>query len=99
MSDLISRKEAMEALANLTCFGIEEIKVQCEASVADSEGWIGGIRDAVIELEALPSSEPERKKGRWIDVTEIIGFPDFKCSVCQSKSGSLWMNFCPNCGR
>jgi len=40
----------------------------------------------------------ERKKGRWIDVTERIGFPEFKCSVCQSKSGSIWMNFCPNCG-
>ena len=65
MSDYISRQDAIEAIANLTCFGIEEIKVQCEASVADSEGWLGSIRDAVIELEDLPSAEPEFEEFEW----------------------------------
>lgn len=40
----------------------------------------------------------EQKKGTWIDTTEVIGFPSCKCSVCGSKAGMKWMNFCPNCG-
>ena len=31
----------------------------CEASIADSEGWAGGILDYMGELEDLPSAQPE----------------------------------------
>lgn len=99
MSDLISRKDAIEAIANLTCFGIEEIKVQCDKSVADSEGWLGGLRDAVIEIEALPSVEPEHKKGKWNNYKD-----EHCCSVCQSVviqenwDDDIRYDYCPYCG-
>ena len=87
MSDLIDRQKAIEALG--------------EKPVGETD-WDLGCRnqwewDTEI-LRTIPSAEPERKKGKWIDVTEIIGFPESKCSVCQLKSGNFWMNFCPNCG-
>lgn len=69
MNDLIEREKAIEALVNLTCFGIEEMDNLCNASVADSEGWIGGVRDSIREIETIPSAEPERKTGEWIPFT------------------------------
>ena len=47
----------------------------------------------------LPSAQPERKTGKWID-NDKINFP--QCSECgmwidvMQQSGE--MNFCPNCG-
>ena len=100
MSDLIRREDAIEALVNLTCFGIEEIKAQCDKSVADNEGWLGGILEAVTELEALPSAEPERKKGKWIDGKPYVNSHWKVCSVCHESapesSGGYY--FCPICG-
>jgi hypothetical protein len=49
----------------------------------------------------LPSVEPERPKGRWIESLVIQGeafaLYDYTCPVCSivSNRGS---NFCPNCG-
>ena len=52
-------------------------------------------------LSELPSAQPERKKGQWIDHEIDKDFA--KCSEC----GSCWewgfvkncnMSFCPNCG-
>ena len=101
MSDLISRQKAIEALANLTCVGIEEIKAQCDRSVADSEGWLGGIRDAALELEALPSAEPERKKGVWTgDCCSCCGVSKYNyIKMVDDECGPFgtW-NFCPHCG-
>ena len=103
MSDIISRQNAIDALVNLTCYGIEEMRTLCDASVADSEGWLGGIRDAVDEIEALPSAEPERKKGRWIYDTERVWhdggiYVQYHCSECRFQIiGSLY-NYCPCCG-
>lgn len=86
MSDFINREKALEAIANLTCFGIEEIKAQCNTSVSDSEDdWLSGIRDAVIELESLPTVELEQKKGHWVKVGGYFtpgGDPVWKCSEC-----------------
>lgn len=101
MSDLIKREDAINALVNLTCYGIEEMRTLCDASVADSEGWLGGIRDAVDEIEALPSAEPERKTGVWISVESNT--VNGRCSVCGYES-HLYENdvygehYCPNCG-
>lgn len=57
-----------------------------------------------IEKHRQPTIEPERKKGRWVDVTD--GICVWKvCDQCGEKP--LWnewktdrdlSNFCPNCG-
>lgn len=114
MSDLIRREDAIDALVNLTCYGVEEIENLCNASVADSEGWLGGIRDAVTELESLPSAEPERKKGEWIEISWSEPDPNVcctsysiqsaKCSICGKYHTTPYLHslvyfpYCPNCG-
>lgn len=98
MSNLISREDAINALVNLTCYGIEEMRNLCESSVADSEGWLGGIRDAVDEIETLPSAEPERTaKVKRCSFGEYLTYDfDGQCD-CGKWVDSLW-NYCPSCG-
>lgn len=52
-------------------------------------------------VKALPSAQPERKRGRWIKVNGTA----INCSACHRCSWSLSFddtvrrfNFCPNCG-
>ena len=49
------------------------------------------------QIKALPSTQPERKTGRWIDITKCGGASFWKCSEC----GELFLEdfyYCPNCG-
>lgn len=101
--DLIKRQDAIDALENHACYGIEELENLCNASVADSEGWLGGIRDAIREIEAVPSAEPERKKGEWVYDGIRGRFPACKCSICGHYENADWAllqgaNYCPHCG-
>ena len=93
MSDLIDRQALCDDLRE---YKVHPVPVSSDES--EVKGYNDGIDLAISVIAEFPSTEPERKKGEWIDVTERIGFPECKCSVCQSKSGSIWMNFCPNCG-
>lgn len=52
---------------------------------------------AKLRLEALPSAQPERKKGRWIDKSNGIEGAWNYCSVCGEQAIDLY-DFCPNCG-
>ena len=54
--------------------------------------WLDCAVDAVM---ALPSAQPERKKGKWILRTFNI-----RCSNCDKVfSDNLYpANYCPNCG-
>lgn len=53
-------------------------------------------------IEALPSVQPERKRGRWIPVTNGRG--GHECSLCHTyapsfQTGDEWLtDYCPNCG-
>ena len=44
-------------------------------------------------LRALPSVQPERKKGKWIDDGDCL-----ICSCCKKAYTFSGSNFCPNCG-
>lgn len=58
------------------------------------------------EIMALPSAQPERKRGRW-NITDAYPHNVY-CSECYTRfaqthwavweDGSLPRNFCPNCG-
>ena len=62
------------------------------------------------ELEALPSAEPKRKTGEWLekDVCETKGqieeWQSAKCSVCGKYHTTPYLYsfdnypYCPNCG-
>ena len=66
-----------------------------DADYDDGEFWAYSKR----QIEAAPTIEPERKKGKW--EYGVI------CSICGERcdyhlSGDTWIdelaNFCPNCG-
>lgn len=94
MSDLIRREDALDA------FGLSE---KTRKYGGDHSGYdtrmLYEIQDV---LESLPSAEPERRKGEWIDTTcKHI----YKCSNCGNfldfngvNAGRGDANFCPNCG-
>lgn len=69
--DTISRAEAIDALR--TCYETETI------SMDDGDEYIN-YGDAVAEIEQLPSAQPERVKGHWIEIASSNH--TYKCSVC-----------------
>lgn len=50
-----------------------------------------------IALASLPSAQPERKKGEWIDKSGGVEGAWNYCSVCGEQAIDLY-DFCPNCG-
>ena len=78
----------------------------------DADALIAEMHNVILEdgedrrtfyevIERQPTIEPERKRGRWIEVDDdlISG----GCSACGWESHMyeddvVGMNFCPNCG-
>ena len=91
MNDLISRQKVIDAMAELQ-----------ERAYAKAE--LKGIRKAWKRIKQLPSAQPERKKGHWIDrehcQVDEDGYDIGICSVCGEEItiDPLNDNFCPNCG-
>jgi NADH pyrophosphatase NudC (nudix superfamily) len=66
---------------------------------------VGAVRSIVDHVEAMPSAQPERKKGKWINDKGL-----YKCSVCNELWCDWWascvsiermnknMPYCPKCG-
>ena len=89
-NSLIKRQDAIDA----TWF---------EPSYTDPLNVLTEVRD---RLKALPSAQPERKKGEW-QITDAYPHNVY-CSECHTRfaqthwsvweDGSLPRNFCPNCG-
>ena len=55
--------------------------------------------DVKTLLKELPSAQPERKKGKWINRSLNILYPEWErytCSVCGEHSNRY--DYCPNCG-
>lgn len=50
----------------------------------------------------FPTIEPERKKGKWINIhVSATGDSDAECDQCGAvvhNNFSTTVNFCPNCG-
>jgi len=48
----------------------------------------------------IPSAEPERKKGEWIDGMPYVNSHWRVCSECHQSApeSAGGYNFCPNCG-
>ena len=60
---------------------------------------IGGEPIGKCILENLPSAQPERKNGEWVDFSmSIKGVPTEACGECGEWSYGMGKNFCPNCG-
>ena len=69
--------------------------------VRNDGGYFGTILSEIITGE-LPSAQTERKKGKWIPVTNGRG--GFECDECHNyapsfQDGVEWLSdYCPNCG-
>ena len=89
MDDLISRQAAIDEL----CDNCDNVKSVCPHYPCKQ----------YTAIEQLPSAQPERKKGKWIDGNEgkwnSVYCP--KCSVCGTPFygiETVRYHYCPNCG-
>ena len=94
MDDLISRTAAIEVLKD-EWVGVP-VYYLCGEDIFEY---------SKLRIESLPSTQPERKRGKWtrhFDGNEWYWY----CSSCKEQwyEEDLWMggnsfpNFCPNCG-
>ena len=64
----------------------------------------GNPQTAWQRIEALPSAQPERKRGKWIIEPYHIDGDIYvhRCSICLKEamlgSNKVRMNFCHHCG-
>ena len=69
------------------------------------ENWMGctGIEKRGVwkdTIDAMPTIEPERKKGKWIRTRTIEHDGELYCDQCEQEhpeQKTIW-KFCPNCG-
>lgn len=100
MTDLISRQAAIDAVCMEWC-GVKHQDCKHPFNVEkDDYYWRDGCETVFRTLPDLPSAEPERKRGKWIekwhDNKHIIG--DMACSVCGAQMLLTFPRFCPCCG-
>ena len=83
MDDLISRQAAIDEMAELQ-------------GRASTKAEFKGISKAWKRIKKLPSAQPERIRGRWIEKPHVHGVA--YCSLCDYELHTNDTNFCPNCG-
>lgn len=97
MSDLISRQAAIDAIScDITITGRQNAELVAQT--------IGRFAD---RIKALPSAQPERKRGKWNTYYHGDNKFSYSCNQCgysapyQMIGGEVFQkkwNFCPNCG-
>ena len=89
--DTISRQAAIEELKKISFSHWFE----CGEYLSEDTREIKIINSnkALEAIKALPSAQPERKKGHWIN-----GNYHIRCSECGEDYPYQLRNFCPNCG-
>ncbi len=112
MNDLISRQEAIDALAMTAR---EKFNLSDEYS-----HYLAGLMDGELAIKNLPSAEPEWKTGHWVYDENGMDWnlPAWVCSECHGRNGMIptyirgkdkmikvehplrWAGskYCPNCG-
>lgn len=94
MSDPIDRQAALDAINSYFVNPPEYMR-------AYADRLLHAVKeDLVDDINNLPTIEPMRKKGRWINGGRII-----RCNRCQigyatvkGMKSALTYKFCPNCG-
>jgi len=85
MSDVIYRHDAID------------VARKCPVKEVTPAYMLIDKSEIMTELMLMPSAEPERKKGKWIDKSGGIEDAWNYCSVCGEQAIDLY-DFCPNCG-
>lgn len=95
MSDLISRQAALDALGEAP-----EVWTDSPEEFAAVSQW----EMDVVAIKAVPSAQPERKRGKWIrhdEVRNVYGGTYVECSECGEKYVVQYIEdekYCRNCG-
>lgn len=89
MNDLISRQAAIDA--------IDRLDIPEDMCVFEILSHIE------LEIGTLPSVQPQKTAGRWIEVDDAYNRISGRCSACGWESHMyeddvVGMNYCPNCG-
>ena len=100
MDDLISRADVEQTVEdNILCYTHSDRPIdqdpdtECHKAIRIA---LGMLRK---DLRKLPSAQPERMRGKWINRSLNTLYPEWErytCSVCGKHSNSY--DFCPNCG-
>ena len=107
MTDYISRDTVIENILSLSTYdSIDEVKNKIKKARYKENEWIGGIHDALLACEEVPSADVrEVVRGRWIrHVLKNANVPwGYDCSVCNkwyviNNDAIIGYNYCPNCG-
>ena len=100
MDDLISRRQAIDALGEAPKYKPRIIKTYAEGR---NDQWF----DDVAKLTLMPSAQSERRKGKWNTYYHSDIEFSHSCNQCgysapyQMIGGKVFQrewNFCPNCG-
>lgn len=105
--DCISRQAAIDVVdggAELIRRVLDNMDVVCGERSKFAWG-LGLLESCINDLNELPSAQPERKKGKWIEQDDGWDWVYYECSVCKepftlidgTPQDNLY-NFCPNCG-
>ena len=93
MDDLISRRVVIDMLSKQLDY--LDMLDKDDNPTAESKWY--GINWARNMIADLPSIQPERKKGKWINDEGL-----YKCSSCGEFWARWWiykeLNYCPYCG-
>ena len=104
MNDLISRQAAIDVIDAV--FPVDPMKSEY------AQGIACGAALAKTYVEQLPSAQPERKNGKWVEVAVTDGYDKdgiktwisvMQCDQCgfivNAVEGHMAQyNYCPNCG-
>lgn len=94
MSDLINRRDAINAISTWDKFGVDE-RNRVVRWYEGLEPYVK-LRDVVWAIEKLPSAQ---RKGKWIlHEGDGEGAIWGTCSCCGMHQCAGELNFCPNCG-
>ena len=92
MDDLISRQAALDELKRISFSHWFECGEYLSEDTREIE--IISSSKALEVIEALPSVQPERKKGKWIKGND--GY--IRCSECGCRASAIKARFCHRCG-
>lgn len=100
MDDYVSRNAIIQMFNTADRYVADSLRL-CDTDKQFPQNEVFIVDDMYEGLEQLPSAQPERKTGRWINITNEESLDEeYKCSLCGWEL-FLWSkltNYCPNCG-
>jgi hypothetical protein len=97
MDDLISRADVEQTVEdNILCYTHSDRPIDQDPDIECHMAIRTALRMLRKDLRKLPSAQPERPKGKWVEKPHVYGVA--YCSLCDYELHTNDTNFCPNCG-